>query len=132
MLGVSGGLFTDLVFMGVSFAVTSSGFNLAVVVLVAGFFAVVFFAAGFAFGFAVGLFVCFADVAVGFFVVFAMIGLLVYFKRNNCPFFFIRFIFMFIMMRLTIPNTVNRLQTVAAIMLPICTCSIVMVGCPCL
>jgi hypothetical protein len=61
MLGVRGGRFTDFVFIGVSFAVTSSGFVLAdVVFFVTGFFAVAF---------AVVFLVC-----VVFFV--AMIGLL--------------------------------------------------------
>jgi hypothetical protein len=64
MLGVRGGLFVAMpfVFMGVSFAVTSSGFVLADDVFTFGFaFAVVF-----AFGFAVVFF------AVGFFVIFAI------------------------------------------------------------
>jgi hypothetical protein len=78
MLGVRGGLFVagDLTFMGVSFAVTSSGFVLADDVFVLGFaFAVVF-----AFGFAVVFF------AVGFFVIFAMIGLLVFFSGTTVRF----------------------------------------------
>jgi hypothetical protein len=66
MAGVLGGLFVadDFVFIGVSFAVTSSGFVLALVV----FFAAVFFVlAAFAVAFfAVGFF------AVVFFVVFAI------------------------------------------------------------
>jgi hypothetical protein len=47
MAGVLGGRFTAFVFIGVSFACTTSGFCLVVV------FAVVFFAGAFAFGFAV-------------------------------------------------------------------------------
>jgi hypothetical protein len=71
MAGVLGGRFTAFVFIGVSFACTTSGFCLVVVFAVvffagalplfadAGFFAGVFFAAGFAF-------------AVTFFAVFAI------------------------------------------------------------
>jgi hypothetical protein len=73
MAGVLGGLFNDLVFTGVSFACTVSGFVRAVVV----FFAVAdFFAGVFAFGFAAGFFaVVFAVaffVVAGFFVIFAI------------------------------------------------------------
>jgi hypothetical protein len=91
MAGVLGGRFTALVFMGVSFACTSSGFCLALVVcfadgfLAAGFFvdvffAVVFFATAFAFAFAAGF------RAVTFFVVFAMIGLLCFFSGTTARF----------------------------------------------
>jgi hypothetical protein len=60
--GVLGGRFVadDFVFMGVSFACTSSGFVRALAVLGFAFAVVVFFEAVFAFGFAVGFFVIFA------------------------------------------------------------------------
>jgi hypothetical protein len=97
MLGVRGGLFAAMpfVFMGVSFAVTSSGFILAVVALVAGFFAVVFFAVGFfAAGFAVVFFAT-GFFAAGFFVIFAMIGLLVFSAEQLSAFLHSSFLYFY-------------------------------------